>query len=277
MIKDVMVRLDGTSGDDVRLAAVDQIAEIFESHITGLFFNVVPSLIPDGLNDAGEPQATKLLDTAKEAGDLIEAAVFERLTRLQHPANLRRFDVIGDGDISDTALPLARAADTFVALRPNGQSNEPEGLVENLLYGAGRHLFLVPDDLKAIAPFDNVVVAWNGGRESARALAESLPYLHQAKRVAVVVVVGPQTTEADALRGNDAVQHLRHHGINAVKYRVTGEEDETAEVLMEECRRLDTDLLVMGSYGHSRLHELLPGSTTSRVLRRSPFPLLIAH
>jgi hypothetical protein len=30
---------------------------------------------------------------------------------LQHPTNLRRFDVIGDGDISDTALPLARTAD----------------------------------------------------------------------------------------------------------------------------------------------------------------------
>ena len=277
MIKDVMVRLDGTSGDDVRLAAVNLIAEIFESHITGLFFNVVPSLVPDGLTDAGEPQASKLLDTARAAGDSIEAAVLERLTRLQHPAHLRRFDVIGDGDISDMALPLARAADTFVALRPNGQSNEPEGLVENLLYGAGRHLLLVPDDLKAMAPFDNVVVAWNGSRESARALAESLPYLHLAKKVGVVIVAGPQPTEADALRGNDAVQHLRHHGINAVKYRATGEEDETADVLIGECRKLDANLLVMGSYGHSLLHELLPGSTTSRVLRRSPFPLLIAH
>jgi nucleotide-binding universal stress UspA family protein len=73
------------------------------------------------------------------------------------------------------------------------------------------------------------------------------------------------------------VQHLQHHGINAVKYPVTGEEDETADVLIGECRRLDANLLVMGSYGHSLLHELLPGSTTSRVLRRSPFPLLIAH
>jgi hypothetical protein len=49
MIKDVMVRLDGTSGDDARLAAATQIAQIFESHITGLFFNVVP----DGLNGFG--------------------------------------------------------------------------------------------------------------------------------------------------------------------------------------------------------------------------------
>jgi hypothetical protein len=80
MIKDVMVRLDGTSADDVRLAAANLIAETFESHITGLFFNVLPSTVLDG---AGVNQATRLLDRAREAGDVIEATVFERLTRLQ--------------------------------------------------------------------------------------------------------------------------------------------------------------------------------------------------
>jgi nucleotide-binding universal stress UspA family protein len=261
----------------VRLAAVNQIAEIFESHITGLFFNVLSSLVPDGRNGAGAGQAAKLLDTAKQAGDIIEATVFERLTRLQHPSNLRRFDVIGDGDISDTTLPLARAVDVFVALRPNGQSNEPQGLIESLLFGTGRHLFLVPDDQKAMVPFENVVVAWNGSRESARALAESLPYLRQASKVGILVIEGESKTEADPLKGNDAVLHLRHHGINAVKYRAIAEEDEIADALVAECRTLNANLLVMGSYGHSRLHELLPGSTTDRVLHRSPFPLLIAH
>jgi hypothetical protein len=43
-------------------------------------------------------------------------------------------------------------------------------------------------------------------------------------------------------------------------------------VLIAGCRRLEANLLVMGSYGFSRLHELLPGSTTGRVLHRSPFP-----
>jgi nucleotide-binding universal stress UspA family protein len=273
MIKDVMVRLDGTSGDDVRLAAANLIAEIFGSHVTGLFFNVLPPPpIEVSLNGAD----AKLLDTAKQAGDAIEATVFERLTRLRQPTNLRRFDVIGD-EISDTALPLARAADTFVALRPNDRSNEPEGLIENLLFGTGRHLFLVPDDWKALAPLDNVVVAWNGSRESARALAESLPFLHQARKVGVLVVESEHPTEADALKANDAVLHLRHHGINAVKYRAIGEDDEIADVLIEECRKLDANLLVMGSFGHSRLHELLPGSTTDRILHRSPFPLLVAH
>jgi hypothetical protein len=72
------------------------------------------------------------------------------------------------------------------------------------------------------------------------------------------------------------VLHLRHHGINAVKYRAIAEEDEIADALIAGCRTLNANLLVMGSYRHSRLHELLPGSTTSRILRRSPIPLLIA-
>jgi hypothetical protein len=49
-IEDVTVRLDGTSGDDARLAAANQIAEIFDSHITGLFFKVLSPRIPDGID-----------------------------------------------------------------------------------------------------------------------------------------------------------------------------------------------------------------------------------
>jgi hypothetical protein len=155
MIKDVMVRLDGSSEDDPRLAAASQIAEIFESHITALFFNIVP----DGFNSAAAHQPPNPPDAAREAGDATEAMLFQRLTRLQQLTDLRRFDVTGDLDISETALPVARTADTFVALRPNGRANEPKKLIENLLFGAGRHLFQVPNDWKRFTPLNNVIVA----------------------------------------------------------------------------------------------------------------------
>jgi nucleotide-binding universal stress UspA family protein len=273
MIKDVMVRLDGGSGDDARLAAATQIAGIFQSHITGLFFNVVP----DEFSGGNVNQAAQAPAAARQAGDAVETMLFQRLDRLQRPTSLRRFDVAGVLDIAETALPVVRTADTFVALRPNDRSNEPDQLINDLLFGTGRHLFLVPDDWKGFTPLDNIVVAWNGSRESARALAESLPFLRQASKVGVLVVEGEHPSKTDNWKANDAVLHLRHHGINAVKYRAVGEEDETAEVLMEECRSLGANLLVLGSYGHSELHDLLPGSTTSRILHRSPIPLLIAH
>lgn len=37
------------------------------------------------------------------------------------------------------------------------------------------------------------------------------------------------------------------------------------------------DLLVMGAYGHSRIHQLLLGSTTSQLIASSTSPLLILH
>jgi nucleotide-binding universal stress UspA family protein len=263
MIKDILVRLDGTPQDDIRLAAIDQIATIFASHITGLYFNLQSPLT------SGE--------AAKEDGDAVEAAAMVRLRRLQQDAHLRRFDLAGEEDVPDTAMLPARTADVFVGLCPDSRSSNPERLIERVLFRAGRYLFLVPNDLEALSFWKHAIVAWNGSRETARALAEAMPYLHQAEKVGLLVVEGENPTEADLLMGNDAVQHLRHHGIDAVKYRAFGEEDETAGVLIEECRKLHANLLVMGSYGHSALHELLPGSTTSRLLRRSPIPLIVAH
>jgi nucleotide-binding universal stress UspA family protein len=257
------------------LAAVDQIAGMFDSHVTGVFFNVMP--LAAGIGNAGG-QSAQLLETTRKAGDAIETAAFEQLKRLRRSTYFRRFDVIDNEDLIGSALPLARTADTFVAFWPNGQTNEPQGLIENLLYGAGRHVLLVPPKQPIIMPFDTITVAWNGSREAARAVAESLPYLQRADKVGVLVVEESEhPTEADALMGNDAVQHLRHHGVNAVKCRSFAIEDEVAETLIAECRSFGAKLLVIGSYGHSLLRELLPGSTTSRLLRSASIPLLVAH
>lgn len=69
-------------------------------------------------------------------------------------------------------------------------------------------------------PFDRTLIAWNGSRESARALAEATPYLYEAKANTVVVVDEEHPTDLQALIGLDAVKHLQHHGIDARLHRV---------------------------------------------------------
>ena len=165
-------------------------------------------------------------------------------------------------DIAKTASREARGADAFVALRPNGAPQEPEGLVEGVLFGSGRHLFLVPGGQVPNAPFDRTLIAWNGSRESARALAEAMPYLYEAKATTVVVVDEKHPAELQALIGLDAVNHLQHHGIDATLHRVRNRTHDVAAALIEEAERLEVDLMVMGGYGHSRLREMLLGPST---------------
>ena len=275
MIKDVMVRLDGTAADEVRLAAANDIADLFQSQIIGLFLNVLPVVIAaeDGI---GAIRAAELLQKAREAGDSIEARLTQRLARLQKPMELRRFDILNDA-AGDVAAREARAADTFVALRPNGASQEPEYLVESVLFGSGRHILLVPNRKPTKAMFDRILVAWNGTRESARALAEALPYLHKAQQTTVVVVDDEPPTEAQAMLGKDAVNHLKHHGIKAALHYARLRNHDVGATLIAEARRLKADLIVMGGYGHSRLREWLLGGATYELLHRAPVPLLIAH
>lgn len=275
MIKDVMLRLDGTAADEVRLAAVNHIADLFDSHVIGLFINVLPVVIApeDGI---GAARAAELLEAARQAGDKVEARLRERLNRLQKPVELRRFDILSDA-AENLVAQEARAADTFVALRPNGAPQEPEHLVESVLFGSGRHVFLVPNRRPAKAMLKRIVVAWNGSRESARALAEALPYLHKATEAAVVVVDDEPPLEAKAVLGLDAVNHLKHHDINAVLHRVRMRDNDVGMTLIAEARRLEADLIVMGAYGHSRVREWLLGGATYTLLHKAPVPLLIAH
>jgi nucleotide-binding universal stress UspA family protein len=275
MIKDVMVRLDGTAADEVRLAAVNDIAEIFDNHIIGLYFNVMPVVLAaeDGVGATG---AAELLQAARDAGDQVQARLTERLARLQKPVELRRFDT-EDNDIADVACREARAADTFVALRPNGAPPERRHVVEAVPFGSGRHVFLVPNRKPAKAAFDRILIAWNGGRESARALAEALPYLNKAKEVTVLVVDDESSTELQTALGTDAVNHLKHHGINAALHHTRFRDGGVGATLIAEARRLNTDLIVMGGYGHSRLRQWLLGGTTDELLHMAPVPLLVAH
>jgi nucleotide-binding universal stress UspA family protein len=275
MIKDVMVHLDGTAADEPRIAAAEGIADAFHSHIIGLFLNVMPLLIvpEDGI---GSMQSAELLEKARAAGNKVEQRLSERLKRLQKPVELRRFDILSDS-AGAVAAREARAADTFVALRPNGASKEAEDLVESTLFGSGRHIFLQPVRKSEKATFGRILLAWNGSRESARALAESLPYLHKAKEVTIVVVENGPPAELQAVLGPDAVNHLRHHGIAARLHKAALRNNDVGATLIAEARRLDADLIVMGGYGHSRLREWLLGGATYGLMHKSPVPVLLAH
>jgi nucleotide-binding universal stress UspA family protein len=276
MIKDVMVRLNGSAADNTRLPAAESIADLYDGRIIGLFINILPTLVPADVEAAAIGTLT-LAEKAREAGDQVEERLQKRLGELGRAVELRRFDTFME-DAPNIATREARSADAFVTMRPNNGSGESDGFTESVLFGSGRHLYLVPEGRRrSTTDFESVLVAWNGSRESTRALAEAMPYIYKAKSVEVVLVGEKESVELDAVMAQEVISHLNHHVVPAELRHLKSRTGDVGPTLIGEARRFKADVIVMGGYGHSRLREWLLGGVTYELLHESPIPLIIAH
>jgi nucleotide-binding universal stress UspA family protein len=86
-----------------------------------------------------------------------------------------------------------------------------------------------------------------------------------------LVMVGAETAEARA-KLEQARQTLEQAGFETPAVILPGEPE---SVLSQYQKGNQIDLLIMGAYGHSRIRQLLIGSTTTAMLRKSEVPVLL--
>ncbi len=121
-------------------------------------------------------------------------------------------------------------------------------------------------------PIDRVVLAYDGGK-SCRDLVECIVSheIFKAMEIHVLTVVEARKEDLAAERLAEAESVLQNAGL-CPKCQVLNGEVETA--IADYVKKYEVDLLITGAYGHSRIRELLIGSTTTELLRRCYVPVL---
>jgi len=119
----------------------------------------------------------------------------------------------------------------------------------------------------------NAMVAWNGSPEASRALCNAVPLLALASRVTIVEV----TEDHSGFPALEAAQYLGYHDIKAEVREHPKAEDSTSDALRRAAVEIEASYIVMGSYGHSRLHERVFGGVTKDFSRTSPCTLFLSH
>ena len=125
---------------------------------------------------------------------------------------------------------------------------------------------------------DHVIVAWDASQESTRAVHDSLPFLVEAKKVTVLVInprIGPDGHGEQP--GADIATHLARHGLKVEVQRSQSPDASIGDSLLSRLADLDSDLLVMGAYGHARLRQVILGGVTRTLLEQMTVPLLLSH
>jgi len=146
------------------------------------------------------------------------------------------------------------------------------------LFEAHRPLLLMPGARRASLKPKKVLIGWNSRPEAARAVREALDLLKGADEVRVVLV-DPDTSAwiNGGEPGADIATYLARHGINVVVQRLASGGRKVDDLLTQHAMDIDADLVVMGAYGHSRLHERVFGGATASVLKGNTFPILLAR
>jgi nucleotide-binding universal stress UspA family protein len=178
-------------------------------------------------------------------------------------------------DLQRSVAELARHFDLSVVAQPSKRDGRM-GLVEALLFDSGRPVLMVPTIFHGAPRFDTVLVAWDGGKEAARAIAGATPILKQARDVQLVTVVEPRKRDAVDLPGFNITRHLARKGVHAELKRITSELD-AGNTLLSHAADVGADMIVMGAYGHSRWREMLLGGATRQILQSMTLPAFLAH
>lgn len=275
MIKEIAVHLTGSDEDDVRLAYAGPIAQRFDALISGLLVHRLPDFV--SITDpAGSGFLQDLLAQSHQRADVAGGALRSKLEAIGARFELRRIDCY-PSTVGEELAAEARTADLFLGTRPYGDPLGQHHVEEVVLFECGRGCLFVPPKGTPPRQYATVFVAWKETREAARAVAEALPFLQQARQVVVGLVEEGGAGEQFRIEaGADIGRYLSRHGVSAEIRKIAGW-DRAAEALMNEATQVGADMIVMGGYGHSRLREWALGGVTRDILAGASVPVLMAH
>ncbi|SOE87611.1 Nucleotide-binding universal stress protein, UspA family [Burkholderia sp. YR290] len=274
--KTLLVHIDDSRHTPTRIALSLDLARRWDAHLIGLYAVSTDTFRPSFPQD----------DRASFAG--FEAQLAERL-QSAHDAFLAAAERSGHRSIEwraprgpalEVATLHARHADLLIL----GQDDPRDAasyvapkFVGSLVLDAGRPALVIPHAGTVNSPGENVLVAWDGSREAARAVADALPLLKAARYVSVDIVRRAEP-HSEAPVGIDIAAWLDSHGVNA-SFSLTPPRPgtRTGASLLARASDLHFDLIVIGAYGHSRARERVFGGVTQTMLESMTIPVLMSH
>lgn len=277
--KDIAAALFSVKEDEPALAAAEVIATAADADLTAVLIGLQPDPVYTMEGVMVSSLWAEVLAESRKAFARERAALEARIKQGERLIAIREL-LAASGIAAGDAAVQARHADLTIMMRPG--ASKPEdwrvSIFEGVLFGSGRPVLLVPPTWQRPEFARNVVIAWNGKREAARALADATPFLDNADQITIVTVdARPGFDGVGPAPGADIAAHLARRGLKVDVRNLDGLGREASVTLMEGAAALGADLIVMGGYGRARLSEWVFGGVTHAIIETCDIPVLMSH
>jgi nucleotide-binding universal stress UspA family protein len=275
--KTILVHVDHSIHAHDRITAAAQLAQANEAHLIGTAFTGISRFAYHGTEGGGvipELDIAAELATIK-ARNIRALATFDAIAAavgvLSYEGRL-----VDDDPAGGLALQ-ARYADLVVLSqtdRDDPAARVVSDIPEYVMLNGGRPVLIIPYAGSFPTFGSNALVAWDASIEATHAIFNALPALKLARKV-TVAVLNPDLADGRE-PGSDIALYLARHGLPCdviARRRSINIGDDLLSLAAE----LQSDLIVMGGYGHTRFRELLLGGVTATMLKCMTAPVLMSH
>jgi hypothetical protein len=197
MIKDIVANLSVGISREVATKFAVSVAAMLHSHVTGIAFRYEP-LVPltDRYGFPAEVMDSQRVENEKRAKSAM-TAFDEAARRAAVSAQSRMLDV-PVASAPDVFAKVARRFDLAIMGQPEPDTPALERvLVEAALFDSGRPVLIVPYIQQRGLTLDRVIVAWDGSRSAARAVADAMPLLVRAEAAEILTVASEPAKSDD--------------------------------------------------------------------------------
>jgi nucleotide-binding universal stress UspA family protein len=285
----ILALIGGGDRDRVIFETALAAAVPFSSHMNFLHIHVSPGEAARGgptefasgpaLRNALQDLEKRANTYSRLAADHIRDFCKDWVIPIDDTADARRNGVTASYlDETDNALKRLTANGVGNDLIVMGRLRQTQGLpsytLEHMLKTSGRPMLIAasgaPQKLNG-----TVIVFWNGSESAARAVEAAKPILTNAKRVVVATVLARRNPHGTAF--TEIVRELADCEIEVEPMPILADGRGIAIQLASAADECSADLVVMGAYGRGMARELLFGSQTDALLRRTDKPILLMH
>jgi nucleotide-binding universal stress UspA family protein len=279
MIKSILVALDGSQHADSALEYALWLARRLRARVIGLHVLDIVSIEGSFLHDVSgslgfEPYldfSSKMREALQERGRVL----LDAFTARCETEGLAYDTVLPMGIVANEICDHARTADLVVVGHRGVNEQFSTGLLgsttESVTRKSPKPVLVTPLQFREIT---RPLLAYDGSQRASAAL-HAAAELTSALQVPLTLV---HVARDDAGEGSpvlgEAQRYLQSYEVTVTAKQLTGPPHQRIVDVLRDGR---FDLLFIGAYGHSRIIEMVLGSTTEYVLRNSGAPVFLAR
>ncbi|MEM8627413.1 MAG: universal stress protein [Pseudomonadota bacterium] len=278
-LTDLLVAYDDTPAAQAALRYALDLKREHNCVLSGAFVHPPAGVAPHMRRWIGENIISEMEQAEREAARSREDGFFKIVTA----ADIARDEVdwiVETGEPGATLARIGRFHDLLVvgqfvrAIAGEQGALEPEDLVQK----SGRPIVVVPSTYESTPSRDLAMLAWDGSRSSARALADTLQFLRPQQRLDVVAVeTGRARDHYAPMPERDIIVHLQRHGVDARLVTIEAPANRVGHALLDHCEVVRPDLLVIGAYGRAKFGSHMFGNVTRHILENMTVPVVVSR